>query len=324
MSTGPGNPHASGVGGDWADVENVHRFAHFAMNSSFEIVVQHEDAVYTRQASQAAFDVLDKVEGDLSRYIETSDVARINNLPAATPLQVSLDTFECLKLCEQSYRETQGAFDATTGLLVDCWRDEHKRPRTPSDEELQYARTHTGMPLLQLNEEHYMVALVVSPIRLDLGGIGKGYGVDRIGRSLREWGLDRALIHGGFSTVLALDAPVGLAGWPITLSDPEDRSRVLARMSLERMAVAGSGIEKGLHIIDPRRGKPVQGKIAAWSVANDAVTADALSTAFMVISVEEVREYCRLHEKSRALLVLSETTDGQRIVFVGTWPEGEL
>jgi thiamine biosynthesis lipoprotein len=294
------------------------------MAATFETIIQHEDPVYARQASQAAFDLLDHLEGDLSRYVETSDISRINNLAAGTPLQISLDTFACLKVSEQMYAQTSGTFDITAGFLVDCWRDEYKRPRTPSAEERAFARTHTGMNLLRLDESRYTVELAVSPVRVDLGAIGKGFGVDRIGQSLREWGIDRALINGGYSSALALDAPAGLAGWPVTFSDPMNRRRVLARLSLERAGISGSGVEKGSHIIDPRSGQPVQNSVAAWSVAETGAAADALSTAFMVMTADEVREYCRLHGKARALLVQPEGTAGERIVPVGDWPKTEL
>jgi thiamine biosynthesis lipoprotein len=320
----PDSPQTPIVNGDWASVKNVHRFSHRAMAASFEIIVQHEDPTYARQASQAAFDLLDRIEGDLSRYVENSDIARINNLVAGRPLQVSLDTFACLQLCKKMCDQTQGTFDVTVGFLVDCWRDEHKKPRTPSAEELADARSRTGMSLLRLDEARYSVELAISPVRVDLGGIGKGYGVDRVGQLLREWGLDRALVNGGYSSALALDAPVGIAGWPVTLSDPKDRSRVLARLSLERIGVGGSGVEKGPHIIDPRSGRPVQNSVAAWSVAETGAAADALSTAFMVMTPDEVRRYCRLHARTRDLLVLPEAAAAERIVPVGTWPKAEL
>ncbi len=320
------NHQTSNIGhlDDWASVQNVHRFSHRAMNATFETIIQHEDAVYARQASQAAFDVLDHLEGDLSRYIETSDVARINHLAAGTPLQVSPDTFACLKISREMYAETGGTFDVTAGLLVDCWRDEYKRPRTPSPEELSFARTHTGMNLIRLDESRYTVELAVSPVRVDFGAVGKGFGVDRMAESLREWGIDRALINGGYSSGLALDAPVGMAGWPVTFSDPRNRQHVLARLSLARMGISGSGVEKGSHIIDPRSGKPVQNTVAAWSVAQTGARADALSTAFMVMTLDEVSQCCRRHDKTRALLVAPEGATGEHIISVGSWSKAEL
>ena len=312
---------------DWAAVRNIHRFPHRAMATTFEIIIQHEDKTYAQQAANAAFDELDRIEGELSRFIENSDIARINNLPAGHPLPLGLETFECLEISAEVWAETKGAFDVTVGFLVDCWRDEEKNPRTPTPQELQFAREHTGMHLILFDEPTHAVALTRSPVRVDLGGVGKGYGVDRMAEMLREWSIDRALIHGGFSSVLALDAPEGSAGWPVTLSYPGNRSRSLARLQLERIAVSGSGLEKGPHIIDPRSGRPVERKIATWSIASDAARADCLSTAFMVMTPEEVEAYCADHPAVRSLLIVPadpQTGSPERILSAGPWKQGEL
>jgi len=164
-------------------------------------------------------------------------------------------------------------------------------------------------------------------VRVDLGGVGKGYGVDRMAEMLREWSIDRALIHGGFSSVLALDAPRDMRGWPVTLSHPDDRNRTLARLDMEHVAVSGSGVEKGQHIIDPRLARPVEGRLATWSIVSDAARADALSTAFMVMTPKEVESYCTANPKVRGLLIVqSEETAGssERILPVGAWSPGEL
>ena len=135
---------------------------------------------------------------------------------------------------------------------------------------------------------------------MDLGGIGKGYAVDLVAELLEDWGIERALVHGGFSSVLALE-PRGGDGWPLTLSDPAAPSRVLARLSVRQTALGASGVRKGDHILDPRTGEPVRGRRAAWvalprpdptgadasadegpRIAAGAVT-DALTTAFMLL-----------------------------------------
>ena len=327
MAGKPKEPQTTFMSSDWAAVRDVHRFSHQAMATTFEIVIQHDDKLYAQQAAKAAFDELDRIEADLSRFIENSDVARIDNLPAGRPLPLSLETFECLSISARMYDETGGAFDVTVGFLVDCWRDKDKNPRTPSPQELEFAREHTGMDLILFDEPTHAVALTVSPVRVDLGGVGKGYGVDRMAELLREWSIDRALLHGGFSSVLALDAPQGADGWPVTLSHPEDRSRTLARLKLERVSVSASGLEKGRHIIDPRTGRPVEGKLAAWSMAPDAARADALSTAFMVMTPQQVRDYCTSHSEVRALLIVpGDRASGtaEQILSAGAWREGEL
>lgn len=315
------------VHSDWAAVPDVHRFSHRAMATTFEVMVQHEDRTYAQQAANAAFGEVDRIEGALSRYLETSDVTQINHLPAGTPVHVTLDTFECLRISAEMHSQTGGAFDVTVGFLVDCWRDEDKKPRIPSAEELQFARDHTGTDLILLDEPSCAVALLASPMRIDLGGVGKGYAVDRMAEMLREWSVDRALIHGGFSSVLALDAPAGMKGWPVTLSHPKDRRRTLARLPLSHLSVSGSGLEKGRHIIDPRTGQPAESKLATWSITSDAARADALSTAFMVMTAEEVAEFCREHAGVRGLLILpGDDAAGrvERIVSAGMWPGGEL
>jgi thiamine biosynthesis lipoprotein len=327
MKDKPQQPETQFVRSDWSAVPDVHRFSHLAMATTFEVMIQYEDRAYAQQAAQAAFDEVDRLEGILSRFLETSDVTQINHLPAGTPLHVALDTFECLRISAEMYDQTGGAFDVTVGLLMDCWRDEDKRPRTPSAEELQFALDHTGADLILLDEPSCAVAVAAGPVRVDLGGVGKGYAVDRMAEMLREWSIDRALIHGGFSSVLALDPPGGMKGWPVTLSHPKDRSRTLARVDLTHVSVSGSGIEKGRHILDPRVGEPIEGKLAAWSIASDAARADALSTAFMVMTEDEVKDYCREHSGVRGLLILhgdDAADQAERIVPVGTWEAGEL
>ncbi len=303
------------------------RFSHEAMATIFELIIIHEDERYARQAATAAFEEVDRLEKELSRFIENSDISRINNLPANQPLLLGLDTFECLKISVQMYNETKGAFDVTIGSLLKYWRDEEGNPRTSSEKEFNFARLHTGCHLIQLDEREHTIQLAASPILVDLGGIGKGYAVDRVADLLREWSIERALISGGYSSVLALDAPPGMKGWPLTLSDPGDRSRILARPHLRAEALGGSGVKKGGHIISPRTGRPVEGKRAAWSAAPDAAMADALSTAFMIMDTDEIHQYCSLHSDRRAMVISlerDEKTQKEKIFHFGPWREEEL
>ena len=172
----------------------------------------------------------------------------------------------------------------------------------------------------------HTVSVSAVGVKVDLGGIGKGFAVDKVAGLLREWSIDRAMIHGGYSTVLAMGAPADSAGWPITFSNPLDRKETIARLTIEDEAVSGSGLEQGVHIIDPRQAKPVAGKLASWSSARDAATADALSTAFMVMSPEEITRYCAGHADARALVVAAVDGEaaGMQMSSYGAWREGEL
>jgi thiamine biosynthesis lipoprotein len=314
------------VGGDWASIEGLHRFSHPAMATIFELLIVHPDAVYAAQAAQAAFDELDRIEHELSRFVENSDVSRINIAVAGQTLVLGEAAFDCLQIAARMSVETGGAFDVTIGYLLNCWLDKDNRitrgvshcgkPRVPSTEELDFARKHTGIELLKFDPQNHTVH-VVSPVQVDLGGIGKGFALDRMAGLLQDWSIETALVHGGFSTALALDPRSfgakrragGTKGWPVTISYPYGRKETLARISLQNRAVSGSGLQKGQHIIDPRKGCPVPergaGKdtVATWSCAPDAATADALSTAFMIMTADEIERYCRTRPDTAAFVI---------------------
>lgn len=312
---------------DRDSISGLHRFCHEAMATTFEIIILYEDGRYAQQAARAAFDELDRLEGQLSRFIENSDISRINNLAAKQSLQVGPAAFECLQLCARMYAETDGAFDITIGSLLDCWLEKAKSVRRASKGQLNPARQHTGLHLIKLDEAEHTVQLLSTGVQIDLGGFGKGYAVDKMAQLLGNWSIDTALIHGGYSSVLGIGTPAGEKGWPITLSNPCNRKQTLARLYLQDRAVSGSGLQKGTHIIDPCTIRPVEGKRAAWACAPDAATADALSTAFMVMSPEQVKQYCLRHPDVLAMLVTeTQGKEGQKdkIMHFGAWKEDEL
>jgi thiamine biosynthesis lipoprotein len=168
----------------------------------------------------------------------------------------------------------------------------------------------TGLSSLEIDADAFLIHATAGGVRVDLGGIGKGYAVDLMAELLEEWGLVRAFVHGGFSSAIALDAPAGCDGWPLTLSDPGEPSRILTRLSMRQSALSASGVRKGDHILDPRTRAPVRGRLAAWVALTrptspgaaaptdggprlaPAAVADALTTAFMVLSVDEIAALC--------------------------------
>ena len=195
----------------------VHRFAHEAMATLFEVHCAHADPRYARQAAEAAFDLLDRLEQDLSRFVANSDVSRINALRAGETARVSPQTMECLQIAVAMHAVTRQAFDISIG---------------------------TGLERLELAPDEFAVHAREAGAQLDLGGIGKGFAVDRMVESLREWDVHSALVHGGFSSVLAGDAPPGRDGWPLTLSAPGGGG-VLARVRARRLALSASGTAEG-------------------------------------------------------------------------------
>ncbi len=285
--------------------QDCHRFLHKAMATVFEVVIAEADQLYAHQAAQAAFDELDRLELLLSRYIENSDIARINNAAAGDVISIGPEAFACLKHCAEIYAATAGVFDITAGTLLNCWRNPDKSPRQPNETEIETALSHTGLQHLILAEDSFTVILKSAPLTIDLGGYGKGYALDCIVDLFAEWEIENYLIHGGSSTVLAHGSlPDGKEGWPISLSHPHRPDDILFETRLSNISISGSGLVKGQHIIDPRNGYPVEGMItASWSLAPTAALSDALSTAFMIMSPEEVAIFCEIHPETGGMLI---------------------
>jgi len=260
---------------------DVRRFTHEAMATVFEVHAAHPDALYAAQAAHAAFDLVDRLEADLTRFLPNSDIGRINHLTVGEGTRVGPSTMECLVIARHMFDLTGGLFDVSIG---------------------------TGLPSLELDPGHFVVRATTAGVTIDLGGIGKGYAVDRMADMLEEWGLTRALVHGGFSSVLALDGPDGQGGWPLTLSDPASPSRVVAQLTGRQTALGASGMRKTDHLIDPRTRQPAGGRTAAWvaiprpastgsatasePVPRASAVADALATAFMLMDVAEIDALC--------------------------------
>ncbi len=329
-------PDINIVGSTLDSISGAHRFSHDGMATAFEVIIIHEDARYAQQAAWAAFDELDKLEQQLSRFVENSDISRISEKTANQPLQIGPATFECLQLCASLYDWTNGAFDITIGSLMDCWlsepslsegRGEDKTMRTPSKGQLKQARQRTGLHLIKLDETEHTVQLLTSPVQIDLGGIGKGYAIDQMAKLLGDWSINTALIQGGCSSVLAISKPNNTKGWHLTLSNPTNHRQTLAHLYLQDRAISGSGLQKGRHIIDPRTAQPAEGKRAAWACAPTAATADALSTAFMVMSPDQIKQYCLSHSDTLAMVVAKDQTgevQKDKILRYGLWEQNVL
>jgi FAD:protein FMN transferase len=285
---------------------DLHRFSHGAMATVFEVFIFHEDKSYSHQAAMEAFRLVESLESDLSRYIQNGDIARINSLKAGESTRIGIHAFSCLERGIELGLETGGCFNIFLGFLKDQRSDEDFDLKRTGGE---YGfRRPAGPTPLELNAESYEVR-VSERATIDLGAFGKGYAVDRMAESLREWGIESALVHGGRSSVYAFGWLPERAGWPVTISHPRDRRKILGRFELHDRAMGASGLEKGPHIFDPRTGEPVRDRAAAWVLGPDAATADALSTAFMVMEPEEVRIYCAGRSDLQAVTMIWDGTE---------------
>jgi thiamine biosynthesis lipoprotein len=242
------------------------------MSTRFSIVIDHPDGRYAEQAAQAAFAEIDRMESALSRFVEGSDISRLNRARPDEPTRLGLDAFNCLRKAKRFYELTLGAFDASLG---------------------------TGMAALEFDCELGTVTKQNSETQIDLGGIGKGVALDGLPDLFADWEVTRVCLDGGGSTVLALDPPTGLDGWPVGLGTDDGAFTV----SLRRASISASGTaSRGQHIVDPLRpGRPLENR-RCWACSRLAAESDCLSTALMILPIDAVQTFYDSQSEAAALI----------------------
>ena len=258
----------------------TYSYHHEAMHAPFEVHLCSNDEHYAGQVADAVFRDIDHAEALLSHFREDSDVGRVSLLAGGQSVQVSPEMMDCLLVALWVHVETAGAFDVMLGL---------------------------GLDTLVLNPDSLSVGVTQDggTPKIDLGGIGKGFALDRAAEIVAEWGFEDALLTAGPSTVLALGTQDG-EPWSVGVNGT---GQVLTDRAL---SASGKDVQ-GAHVLDPRKGQAASGHEKAWAIAPSAAVADALSTAFMVMDRIEVKTFCRAHKGIEGH-VLSQ--DGEFMSFV--------
>ncbi len=298
--------------------EDAFRFAHDGMATTFEIVIVGHEREYARQASAAALRLLAELEMELSRFEGGSDVWQINALSANRAVAVGDATLDCLQLAREVADETGGAFDVTAGALMERIRDEDGRPLHPSEDDLADALKSVGMDLLVVDPEQHAVGVLTDGVRVDLGGVGKGYALDRMAAILADWDVETAFLSGGTSTVLAVGPADADDAWLLSVREP-GADEATESICLRNRSFSGSGTaQQGMHVVDPRTGAQIGSKANAWAAADSAALSDALSTAFMVLTPDQIEAYCAVHQDIGAMLLIGQEGT-QKLLRFGRW-----
>jgi len=263
-----------------------------AMATRFEVALHGAPAASLRAAAEEALAEIARLEGMLSLYRPTSEIAHINSRGAQEPVAVSPEVFALLECCIELGEQTRGAFDITLAPLMRCWRFINDTGAVPAAEDLQTARAQCGWPQLRLNPEDTTVRLATEGAMLDLGSIGKGYALEQAAALLQENEFENFLIHGGTSTVCARGVQADGTPWRVAVEHPDAHQPPLSIVDLENEALSVSGIggksfvdEVGIeqgHVIDPRTGRPTQAARVAAVVCDSATVSDAWATALLV------------------------------------------
>ena len=263
-----------------------------AMGTILEITLHAQDTPLARATLGELFALAARLDAVMTLYDPESDLARLNRTAGRGPAPVDSELAQILAASIVYSRLTSGAFDVTVRPLVALWTQAGQTGVPPRAEELARARALVGSDQIRL--EGSAVALAREGVSVDLGGIAKGWALDRMLPLLRERGIDRALLDFGQSSLWALGAPPGASGWRLLARGPEGGVLGVLTLSDQALSVSGSlgqwveiGGRRYGHVLDPRSGLPLERRRQAMVVAPNAALAEALSKALLVLGEVE-------------------------------------
>ncbi len=269
------------------------------MGVQARIVLYAPDQAAAERGAVAAFDRIAALDATMSDYRRDSELMRLAERGGTGPVPVSADLFHVLRMAERLARLSGGAFDVTAGPLVQLWRKARNTRTLPAPEALETPRARSGYALLRLDAVDSTATLANKDMRLDLGGIAKGFAADEALATLRAHGLPHAMIEFGGDIVVG-DAPPRERGAANTPENAEAGWRITEPLSgrtfhLANAAISTSGdtvqfvVIDGVrysHVLDPRTGIPLTSRIAVTVIAPEGILSDGLATMLSVLGPE--------------------------------------
>ena len=287
------------------------RLAFRAMATRFELVLRGDDAVGLRAAGEEVQREIRRIESCCNYYSPSSELSAINRDAASRAFRCSGMMMRILMASRDCFLATDGRFDPSVAPALAHWGLRHPQDsgRVPSDAELDDLRSRMGFEHVVLNEDTQTVRFLNANLKLDFGGLAKGWALDEALLLLQESGVEHALLHGGTSTAIAWGCHEDDHPWTIGIEDPYDESAHpswLATVQLDAGALSVSGVNgksfvdaAGLkaveygHIIDPCSGRAVSGPRLAVALGSSAAACDAWSTALLAAPNESVPAHVR-------------------------------
>lgn len=289
------------------------------MGTRIAVELWSEDADGAREAMDAVFTEMRRIDESMSTYKPTSEVSRVNRDAAKQPLQISRELFDLLVTSVRYSELTYGAFDityASVGYLYDF--REHVRP---DSEQIRSALPGINYRHLILDPTTRTVKFAREGVRIDLGGIGKGHAVDQAIAVLRQRGIQHAVVTAGGDSRIIGDRFGN--PWVVGIRHPDRKDEVIARIPLEDAAISTSGDyeryfdEAGVrhhHILDPKTGRSASKVRSATIIGPTATRTDGLSkTAFILGPERAIELYNRLGDVDAVLV----TPDGRVLYTTG-------
>jgi thiamine biosynthesis lipoprotein len=292
----------------------------YMMGTSFEIKVQGKNS---GQHVKAALDKIREISNMINYYDEKSELSSVNAMAGISAVAVSHDTYDVIDKALRFSRRSGGAFDLTIGLLVDIWGYAFKNHKEiPSGNELVYAQHLVNYGNVVVNPQNETVKLLYPGMKIDLGGVGKGYGISKARAVLVDRGVTSAIISAG-SSIAVIGDNKGKP-WKIGIKDPRHPDDLVGIVSLVGgQALSTSGDYENYfeyqgkryhHILDPLTGAPADQCRSVTIICNDATDADMLSTAVFVMGPKRGLVFVSTFLNTYAVII---DKDGNQLVSPG-------
>ncbi|PID57403.1 hypothetical protein CSB45_07730 [candidate division KSB3 bacterium] len=288
---------------------HTHRQTRLLLNTVVELIINSADEAQAQKAMEAAFAEIQRIEVLMSRDKEGSQIRLINQYAGQKAVQVSDEVKEVLERSLMYARQTDGLFDIRIGPLVELWGIGTEHEQIPLRGAIDSAIAHisTLQIAIRPNGEVFLDDPHGS---LDIGGIAKGYSVDRAIEVLKQHGITRALLNAG-GDIRCIGAKAEGSPWRIGVKHPRDEG-ILAVIELQDMAVATSGdyerffLQENLryhHLLDPRNGFPARGCRSVTIVASTTAQADAMATAVFIMGPQHGLEFIEAQGDIEGMIV---------------------
>ena len=261
------------------------------MGTTIHTEVWHEDHVLAQQVAELVLQTMHEVNQTMSPYIKSSELSIINHRAGSEVIALSQPLYEVIARSLYYSDITQGAFDitfASVGYLYD-----YRKQKRPSKSVIKEQLTGVNYRHIDLNDENNTIHFKHPQVRIDLGGIAKGYAVDVAIERASARGIDHILVTAGGDTRILGDRHG--RPWVIGIRHPLDKDKVIAKIPLVNEALSTSGDyeryfdEDGVryhHIIDPKTGDSARSVRSVTILGSQAMDTDALSTSVFVLGAE--------------------------------------
>ena len=263
------------------------------MGTIVEITLIGKNEALLNAAAEAAFAEIKRLEGLMSHYREDSDVTKINNAAGKEPVAISNETMEVIEASLKASQTTYGAFDISMGVLGKAWhfiKDDKGELTPPSKEDVKKLLPLIDYRQIIIDKESNKVKLAKEGMKINLGGVAKGYIVGKAAEVLKKNGIKRGMVHAGGDMIVfnEPDSPPRLIG----IQDPRNKDNIIGTLKVYNTTIATSGdyerffIKAGKkyhHITDPSTGFPANKSLGVTIVTKDPALADALSTGIFVM-----------------------------------------